>query len=242
MNCSLCVCCVHMWCWWEYLSNSNKTQLTSYLTPNTTFTYPQYIYSLFLSFLSTIGMPSRTFSLSTLLKGGRLQVHDIVSRRKLNHWWNHDFRPLPSLRNPCDILVDGIRHLWWRQLLLNTSTRYRHFTRNGSWSSSTFTYPNRVQLIHQPMVVERCLGFTLLVSWSMRKLFCLFHHFFTVDSEPYQFCFDAQPHHHGWVGDCSFCRRLQLQLVQGLHVAWSVSRKLLHSFEFWACDKPDFWS
>ena len=143
-------------------------------------------------------MRFRTISLSTLLRGGRLQVHDIVSRRKLNHWWNHDFRPLPSLRNPCGILVVESVTCDGDNFYLNTSTRYRHFTRNGSWSSSTFTYPNRVQLIHQPMVVERCLGFTLLVSWSMRKLFCLFHHFFTVDSELYQFCFDAQPHH--WLG------------------------------------------
>ena len=61
---------------------NNKTHLTSYLTPNTTFTYRQYKYSLFLSFLSTIRHAiANDILLQPLCRGGRLWIlQDIVLR------------------------------------------------------------------------------------------------------------------------------------------------------------------
>ena len=57
---------------------NNKTHLTSYLTPNTTFTYRQYKYSLFLpSFSFYIRHAiANCIPLQLLFRGGRLEMHD----------------------------------------------------------------------------------------------------------------------------------------------------------------------
>jgi hypothetical protein len=73
---------------------NNKTHLTSYLTPNTTFTYRQYKYSLFLSFLSTIRHAiANDILLQPLCRGGKLlDTGYCFALRKLNHWWFYDNR------------------------------------------------------------------------------------------------------------------------------------------------------
>ena len=100
--------------------NCNKTHLTlwqSYLTPNTTFTYRQYKYSLFLpSFSFYIRHAiANCIPLQLLFRGGRLEMHDdstttsVVWQQEVLEWI-HVGRPLDLV---CDPSLVGRRWGWF---------------------------------------------------------------------------------------------------------------------------------